>query len=761
MPSAASKGLVLLAALGIYWVWCHATELDCERAANEASDGIAVLVCKREYQRTGDPDTGLRLANALRRSNDIPSASAIATSLIASTASGNALQTLGKIAIAQGRFDQAIQLLQTARTIHDGQADTGALAMDDQALYQVYYDQARYADALQATDNCLREARTARNRTLEGLCHTSAATVLSNAGYFESAQLELEHAEPLLTEHRHLDELESARGALLQRYELGPLHQNFHAEAVRAYEAAIEHAKLANRPARVLTNELNLIYSLAEIGKVDEAARHLELARRLDVDGKEADDCAMLEARIAYRRGNRALAFQINQRIYDQLTDDQNPKLNVAVMQARIALADGDLPTAETWANRGVEMTEHRLAHAVLEMRPWVLSNRRQPYELLFTTLVREHKLEDAVVVLDQWHGRILLDALSGHAAQPSTLHDAGMHTDDLRRMFPVWRAVPLMQAPDRDHLLAKLANVDVVALAVAEDEVWRITSHHQAIDIVDVGPFAQISPQIVKLQARPTDRALAETLGVQLLGEAAFHASPDTLHVVLDGRLADLPVVALRAHGKSLISLRAIVQPPRLSEVDCVPGLSSIPRVAVFADAQHNLPNAREAAIRIAHRFAVEPHLGADVTRDAVLAMTDVDLLQVAVHGTVEISGGALSLRDGALSALELIGHHTPPLAVVTACESADAADSERATALSTAFLAGGSHQVIATLRPVTDPGARAVIDAFYDHLYDQGVADPVRALQLAQAALADSDTKDWAYFAIFGHDTCRKDSL
>lgn len=753
-----NKTLVLfgvLALIGIYYACFRTIRLDCARAVREASDGVAVAVCEREYVRTGDPDTGIRFANALMGSNDLIAASAIATSLTASSAGGDAIQTLGKIADVQSRYDDAVQLLHTARSIHVEQRNIKSLAEDDHQLARTYYRQARYADALQAADDCLREAVGAGDRVVEGYCHLTAAHVLSVAGYFESAQIELDHAEPLLTEHRDLAALASERGDLYQNYQFGPLHQNFQARAVEEYEKAIAHTRFANHPQRLQQYELNLVFSLTEIGNFDEATHHLEIERRLDLDGRNANVCSALEAKIAYQRGNHALAFTINERVYPKLEDGNN-KLNVALMQARIALADGDPKLAEIWANRSVEMMERRLAKSVLEMRPWVLSNRRQPYELLFTVLVRQHRFADALVTLDQWHGRTLLDALSEHAAEPSSLRNASMHTESLRQIFPVWSRTPLMHTLDRGQLLARLAHVDVLALAVAEGEVWRITAHDQAIDIVDVGKFDPLAKQIATLRTTPTDRALAEALGPQLLGAEAFRATPETLHVVLDGELAGLPVVALRAHGQPLIALRAVVQPPRLSEVDCVPPLPAAPRVAVYADARGDLPHARAAATQIAHRFDVEPHLGSDATRDEVLA-ADCDLLHVAVHGKVGISGGALDLHDGPLSALEIISRHTPPLVVLTACDSANAEDSEHATSLSTAFLSGGSQQVIATLRPVTDAGARDVVHA----LYESSMADPVRALQRAQAKLAETDNQEWANFAIFGHDTCRKESL
>jgi tetratricopeptide (TPR) repeat protein len=760
LPRLASKVLVLFGVLGIYYARCRTTELDCAHAVREATDGVAVAVCEREYVRTGDPLTGIRLANALRRSSDLLAASAIATNLIATSARADALFTLSKIAVEQDRLDDALQLLQRAREAHVAQANLGALAADDQALADIAYRRDHYGDALRAADSCILEAQSAGDPVLEGYCHMAAGKVLSQAGYFETAQDELSRAELLLTTHRDLGELATMRGQLYQLYQLGPMRQNYNALAVEEFERAIEHTRLASRPKRLLVQEIDLTFTLAELGRFDDAARHLEAARGLDLHGESATDFVLLEAKIAYQRGDRARAYELNQRIVDSLRDDEDSsaKLSVTVMQARIALANGDPDLAASWAQRGITVVEKRREKAALELRPWVVSLRRQPYELMFVALVRAHKLADAVVVFDQWYGRTLLDALSERGIKSATLQHAAAQTEALRERFPAWSTAPIMHTLEPGALLAKLAKVDLIALVIAENEVWRIAAHGSDLEIVDVGPLAQLLPQIARLQTAPTDRALAEALGAPLLGEAAFRATTDTLHVVLDGRLSTLPVAALRAHGPPLIALRAVVQPPRLSEVDCVPAPPATPRAAVIADAKGDLPAARELAIWIAHRLGVEPRLGPRATSEAVMAATDADLLHVAVHAKIERGGGALLLHDRALSALEIVGPRSPApaLAVLEACNSGTADDLE--LSLATAFLASGSRQVVATSRPVTDAGAHDVIQGFYLHL--QAASDPVRALAEVQAELAKTKNPDWPYFSIFGHDTCRKDS-
>jgi CHAT domain-containing protein len=92
----------------------------------------------------------------------------------------------------------------------------------------------------------------------------------------------------------------------------------------------------------------------------------------------------------------------------------------------------------------------------------------------------------------------------------------------------------------------------------------------------------------------------------------------------------------------------------------------------------------------------------------------------------------------------------------MLSSCASAVADDGELATSLAAAFLASGSAQVIGTLRPIDDDGARELTRAFYR---GGGLADPVRTLARVQAALAQTTNLDWPNFVLFGHDTCPKE--
>jgi tetratricopeptide (TPR) repeat protein len=747
--------IVLVGVLGAKYEACVRGELDCRHAVRDANDGLAVLVCEREYARTSDPWIGAKLANSLRRSGDPAAASAIANGLLATSARADALQVLGKIAVSQNRLEAGRAELENARALHVGEARPDQVAVDDQALAGIFVRQKQFAEALRALDACIAEAHLAQDGIVEGYCHMSAGSVLGDVGYFEGAHEEFELAKPLLTMDRDLAALALERGGLDQRYGFGPLHKNYDTLAVAELRLAVEHARRAALPRVERAAELNLVYSLAELGHTEEAAQHLERARILDVDGSNTDDRALLQARIAYRRSNSALATSINSATYDRLTDDDD-RLNVCVMQARIAMAANDLELAVTWASRGVDVAEKmRAVQSAIELRPWMLSARRQPYEILFTALARTHRLDEALVAFERWQGRTLLDSMARDRSGQADLRAAAVHTEALSRVVPLLSHAPFMKTIDQATLLARLRGVELVALLIAEDEVWRIVARNGTLDIVDLGPFAALQPALGDFRGAPTNADIADQLGTRLLGDAAFRDTDETLFVLLDGQLSNVPIAALRAAGRPLIAMRPVVRAPRLSELGCVRAPSQPRHAVVIGDARGDLPAATREAYEVAAALGVKPAVGQAATRDALFATSKDDLLHIAVHARIDLGTGWLAMYDQRVSALEISEHgDAPALVVLSDCASAIADDGELATSLATAFLAAGSAQVIATLRPVNDSGAREVTSAFYR---EGGAADPARVLARIQASLAQTANTDWPNFVMFGHDTCR----
>jgi hypothetical protein len=749
----------LIAVIGVGFLVYRTRKQDCLGAARTETDAIVVLVCEREYLRTGEPAVGAELADAQRRSKNFAVASAIAHGLLVTSARAEAFRVLGKIAKAEHRLDAALGLLDTAHDLHRAEARRAELAKDDLAIAGILKDRHQFAPSLRALDECITEAHADDDQITEGKCHASAAFVLARAGSFGGAQLELDHAQPLLTKGPDLAFFEYEQGNLYQEQLRSPVGEGYHKQAISMFRNALARAERAQLPDLVLSTELNLAASLAEDHQFDEAERHLASAKLLDTNGTYALDRAGIQARIAYRRGDLLLASSVNDRLYPQLTDDDD-RLEVCAMQAHIALASDDLVRAEQWARRGVAHAENiRATQHGIELRAWILSTRREPYELLFTALARAGRVDEALDAIDQWQGRSLVDELSKPLpAAPLDLRAAANRLESFGTWLPTVSDAPLMKVAAGHPAIEAVRSIDLLALVIADRHLWCVTAAGGQVHLDDLGLFTTFKERIDRFTVAPTNRAIAEELGQLVLRDTIFRTTPESLRVVLDGPLSTLPVAALRRNGQPLIAVRPIIRAPRISEVACAPRPSQPRPAIILADAAGDLPGARAEAQDIAAMLGTTGAIGAAATSTALYAANRNNLVHVAVHADIDADGGYLALYDRKVHVLDVSAHKLGPgLVVLAACNSALSDDLELAGSLATAFLAGGSTQVMATLRPVTDTGAHELTARFYR---EGGANDPVRVLAKIQAALAGSDNTDWPSFAVFGHDLCNSSS-
>ncbi|HWO25647.1 MAG TPA: CHAT domain-containing protein [Kofleriaceae bacterium] len=757
-------GLSIGAVAGV-WLYLHRTKrLNCEAASRTEPFGTVGLICQEEYERTRDPATGARLADAIRRSGNRAAASALANELLATEARSDAFWILGEIASSEKQWDRAADLLQEARKLHRDEKRHVAVARDALALGRIHKENNRLAEALYAVDECITEARTGADREVEGLCHLAAAHLLGLAGYFDGAKQEIKAAEPLLKLERDQARLQLELGNLEQEKLRGKDVYTGHEQAIAAFDKALGFATQARATSLVLSIEMNLSFSLAQKGSVDKAELHHKVAVALDRNKDYESELAQLAARIAYRRNDLERAFAMNAALYPTMARGDD-RFEVCVIQARIALTRGDLAGAELWARRAIEEVEQiRTAQTALELRPWVLASRRAAHELLFVVLARTGRFGEAVAIFDRWQGHTLLEAMSRpELGRQPALAEMASKIQSLARLMPAASRAPLLSSEDRD-VAGALRTLDLFALAIAEGDVWRVTARRGQLRIDRLGALATLSEQLDEFQAQPTNPALATAAGERLVPAELF-SDTSTLHVILDTHpdmpLASLPVVALRRGDKPLIAVRPVL---RLSRLPSGPADGSAGTTCeapattggatVLADPDGSLPSARVESKEIAPLLATIPLVGASATSKALFAAKPSSVLHVAVHAGFDTYGGVLRLHDRPVSALEISTNKLgPPLVVLSGCSTARSADPELAGSLSTAFLASGSSQVIATLRPVTDQGAVDVMRRFYQR---GGTADPVRALAAIQAELASSSNKDWPNFAVFGKDGC-----
>jgi tetratricopeptide (TPR) repeat protein len=741
----------------IIWQSCDIGVVDPRReceVAQKASQINAVEVCQRAFRRTQDASTGVRLANALYARNEPGAARRLAILQLATSARSDALYLLGRIAYEEDRYEHASAMLELARILHHSEGEPRKLALDNGLLASVRTDLGEFGEALRLLDECITKMHELQDRSVEIYCRLAAVRTLVRVGYFEATAHEMEAAKPLASsEDEHID-LDNQRGNIAQETGAHPL-------AVEIFKTVLGRSERSTNTIRTINANLNIAYSLAELGQVDEAQRYVDNAAIHDTDNMREKERAWASAQIAYRQGELIRASLLTEKYFDLLdpkvTGDLDDQIDVAVLAARIELDRNDLGSARRWAERAVKLAERvRGAQSELELRPWVLAKRRVAHELLFTALARDGQVEDAVLVFNEWQGRTVQDALSRpRPAAPTDRAGIANQISELSRWLSAVSHSAFARRADRDAVLSTLRKIDLVALIVANDDVWLLSANHGPPRLSRLATLTEIEARIGLFRDSPTaSEQLASALGRLLLPKDVFRRTRDTLHVLVDSRLGALPVPALRRGNTPLIQLRPVARVLRLPETHCV-HVSRSGHATVLAAPKGNLLNARIEGELVAQQLRTTSKAGIAATRAALFAAASDSVLHIAGHGVLNIDAAAIPLEDGDVSALEISARQVAPsLVVLSACNAATSPDLELAGSLAAGFLAAGSQHVLATLHSVSDAGAREVSTRFYA---ESGVADPARALAAVQSALAEkSDNTDWPHFTVFGPDVC-----
>lgn len=756
----AAAALLVLGAAAIAIAWLRPPRPRCAEVAPRGDDAKTVEVCRREYGRSREPRTGALLANALRRSAPAE-ASTLARALLATDAQSDALYILGKIAAAEDRHADADAALVAAIELHRREARWSEVAKDLLALAEAATARKRFGEALGYLDECARTTVQSGDRALESFCHLGSARVYSSLGYRSGAQSELGLARGLAS--RSVDQM-------WIRLVEGDDHQDAgdYAQATVAHERALALALSLGQRRAEATARMNLAYSLAHAGHDSEAAEHLQRAAALDVMHGASSDRWLIEALIAQRRGQLDRAAQHAARAVEIAERESVAERELAVaapstseelaeaeaLSAQLALAQGQLASAEAWARRAIGHVELLWARQpLLQLRSWVALRHRAPHETLFASLARRGRGAEALATFDAWMAMSTFDALGTAAPSVAGLAAPASHGAQLQHLSSLLHSPP----PRPGSRGGVLVEAPLLALVLAHGELWRLAAHRGEVSLRLLGAFSAFKPRFDQLVSAPGDRAVADALGALVLSPELADATSEPLYLVLDPALAYLPMAALRWRGQPLGALRPLVRTLRPTNLTCWQPAPATrpPRIAVLADSRGDLPGARREAEEITRRGAgTTLALGAAANRAALTEALSADFLHLAMHAEIDELGGKLMLADGQLSALELASSQRVPGRVVLAtCGSA--VSPPGAYSLALGFLAAGAHQVLATLRRVNDEDTARITS----RLYSTDLSDLATGLWRLQAS-APEDSDELSSFVVFGETTCPRRS-
>jgi tetratricopeptide (TPR) repeat protein/predicted Ser/Thr protein kinase len=706
----------------------HGRAASCAELARQANDAAAVLVCRDEYTRTNDPKIGLELVNALRRAGKLQDAEIMANALLATPVRSDALRVLGKIAATEGRRDDAARSFRLASQLHREQQRWSDSASDLQALAGISND---FVDQLVVLDQAAVDARRGGDTRIEGFCALASARVLSQIGARSGALAELERAAPLMTRPGDVVQLDRERGVVQLNLGEGAL-------AIPALERASAGAEAGTNRRLALAAHQNLVFALTEVGRVADAARQLTVANALDPGDQDRATRRWLEARIAERSGDLARAAALlDEAIAATDADATDDLIDRHTERAEIGLRRGELAVTEQSARRAIALIEGaRSTQPPVELRSWMTTERRVPYELLFAALAQRGDAAEALAAFERHRGTAVLAGLVRGDGPAAPAPGAPYPVDDLARLVPLLQASPLASPAPERAVRDAVREASLLVLAIAHGELWRIAAQDGRIEVASLGPIAALQSQIERLRTAPGDRAAAAALGAALVPAALARPSDRVLHVVLDDRLSALPLAALWVGDRRLIAARPIVRSARVADLGCAVLPARPQHVVVIGD--------------LADLGRRLPMVTPDPTRAALFDVSRADLLHVTMPVAADALDEALVLRDSRVRSLEIAGHGGTAGRIVLLTSQAGPGGT---AALAMAFLAAGADQVIATLGPVPGPA----LDRLANRLHTSDSGDLIRALARIQATPDGRDDAAWLRVAAFGRELCQ----
>ena len=178
-------------------------------------------------------------------------------------------------------------------------------------------------------------------------------------------------------------------------------------------------------------------------------------------------------------------------------------------------------------------------------------------------------------------------------------------------------------------------------------------------------------------------------------------------------------------------------------------------------------LPCAEEEAIMVGRKLGVEPLLGQQATKQAVLqAMESVALIHLAAHGDAERGEIVLAPSFRIPNCIPREGHYLLTMSdiskvqlraklVVLSCDHSARGEiqAEGVIGIARAFLGSGARSVLVSLWVLEDRSTEQLMSQFYDHLVrGESASDSLHQAMKWMRCNGYSDVRQWAPFVLIG---------
>jgi tetratricopeptide (TPR) repeat protein len=752
-PKAAWLALLALGA-------CRSPERECDRTTEARDFALAVSFCEQAFSRTQDAHFAVSAALAHLQLGHPRDALEKASVVQAGPHLGSALRVSGIAHEQLGDRSLARRELRQALTLHLDAKVAPEAARDAHALTGSFWRAGQYLEALAPLSQLFEQARAAKEPRLEGFAWMALGDVLFEIGDAGASERALGEAARLLSS-------QSPGDWAYVRMKQGALHEEARrfALAQDAYGHARALADKAHRPEVARSAQLGLGMAALGRNELQDAAAGFDRAEAL-LGGTEDPP---LRTALLHGRGMLALALGHPDEARKLLSEAQSRtpiperawKISVGLGAAFEAL--GDETAAVASYSQAIETIERlRRELGSPELRTWLLSAKRAPYEALFELHARAGRTAQALEVVMALQARAFGDAIiestahsleQGPSFEASPGETARLRQESLTQLLPRLTFGGWAEVPRADVLLRSLpSSQSVWTYFEARGRVYwlAVDAGRVRIRVLPLGADA-LSALAARFRGHLDDSDIAAELGAQVLPDPLPKPGA-RVQIVAGGILKGVPFAALRTpHGSLAEQLELTYVPSLAAAAHRFQGDSTFEEPAlVLGDPLGNLPFAAQEVKTVASQLGVEVHLGANATKALLQSAKHPGVLHVASHAGLSPEGAWLELADGRVGASELLGWRLRPrLVVLASCQSAAARDDDLWGSLSSVFLASGARAVLGTLAPVND----AITSQFLTELYDAGLARaPARALVTVQRHWAKSrPASHWAPFVLF----------
>ena len=418
-------------------------------------------------------------------------------------------------------------------------------------------------------------------------------------------------------------------------------------------------------------------------------------------------------------------------------------------------------------------------------------------YTLLWRSLLRTGKINEALVAAEQGRAQTLYDNLLIHYGLPSTSSCATFNSKETTiRLFT--------------ELSSQIIFLGLEGLAI---NIWFLSrgqkvAFRQGMLAID-GDIKEKDPIIALLQTaliyisaevtvRGEDRTLPSTREVCEKVEMSCQSSHNPFRPFYDAVIAPIvdllgsqfeELVIVSEGALCFIPWAAIVQSIRIRTV---PSLTSYQLISSVPESHHkntgallvgnpclkelkkplaDLPCAQEEVEMIASILNTRPLTGREATKAEVIKrMSSVGLIHIAAHGNKNAGEIALSPNPGWTSKcpqktdyiLKMsdvqAANLRARLVVLSCCHSGRGRilKGEGVVGIARAFLAAGARSVLISLWAIDDEATMVFMKTFYQHLKEGKTASAAvhQAMKFLRESENFSEMRYWAPFQVIGDD-------